>query len=88
MASRIPKPKPPTSSRTTPQQLTLDDLHTSLASLGAPQITKEELGRLYQGSLGNALAFVVGRVKGRNGCAVARELIHKWVLYFIGPPSV
>jgi hypothetical protein len=84
MASRIPKPKPSSSSRTKPHpRVSLDDLHASLSQLGAPQITKEELGRLYQGALGDALVFVAEHVKGRKGCAVARELIHKWVSYLM-----
>ncbi|EGN94791.1 hypothetical protein SERLA73DRAFT_77530 [Serpula lacrymans var. lacrymans S7.3] len=86
-ASRIPQPKAaaaaPSTSRTAgagtsreapmmQAEMDVDALHARLALLGAPPVSKEELGRLTKGAFGEALFFLAESVRGRSGVGVVR----------------
>ncbi|KDQ56092.1 hypothetical protein JAAARDRAFT_320384 [Jaapia argillacea MUCL 33604] len=51
------------------------EIHASLASLSAPEITLKDLERIYKGPFAEALKFLVEHVKGRSATAAARQQI-------------
>ncbi|KAI0944741.1 hypothetical protein AcW1_002379 [Taiwanofungus camphoratus] len=54
-----------------------DDTYSSLQLLGAPELSREEFGRLCKGPLADILFFVAEHVKGRKETAAARVAIFR-----------
>ncbi|CCM00078.1 uncharacterized protein FIBRA_02105 [Fibroporia radiculosa] len=55
----------------------IDHIHKSLKSLGAPDISREDLTRLYKGQFADALGFLADHVRGRAEVDAARSAIHQ-----------
>jgi hypothetical protein len=84
MTTRIPHRKPKLDSKaesSAPTILSPEEVHEALLNLGAPPISQEDLARLYKGRLAEALSAVVEHVRGRQGCALARQAILRSFLF-------
>ncbi|TBU22291.1 hypothetical protein BD311DRAFT_770641 [Dichomitus squalens] len=56
---------------------TQEDIMTSLRQIDAPEISIEEIGRLYKGRMADVLDVIARHISGRKGAAVARSAIQQ-----------